>query len=261
MDFEIKISELFEGPIDLLLYLIRKQELDICNLPLGKITQQYMDFISVLEFIDFNQVGEFIAMAGQLIEWKSQQILPGAEEIPEEEVEQDRTSLVAHLLEYKKYRDAAADLEEMRQMMRQNYPRQANDIPARVRDASSEPIHRVELWDLVSAFGRIVKEAQVNPQTKIINQETPIHVYMQRIQEKLKTQGSTTFTELFSTGMQRASLIGTFLGAMELIRHFGVEAQQFELFGEIWISKGNNWTENLDLSQIDSYGATPTPAA
>ncbi len=260
MDFAVNLTDLFEGPMDLLLYLIRKQEVDICNLPIRKITEQYLQFLDILEFIDYNAVGDFIALAAQLIEIKSQQVLPGADEIQEEEVQQDKSSFVSHLLEYKKYRDAAADLEESRRIMQQNYPRLSNDIPARIKDTSKEPIQRVELWDLVSAFGRIVKESQVNPATTIRNQETPIHVYMERIQEKLKTEGSTTFTDLFLPGMQRTALIGTFLGAMELIRHFGVQAQQYELFGEIWISRGEHWVENLDLSQIDSYSSASTPA-
>ena len=260
MDFEVKLTDIFEGPMDLLLYLVRKQELDICNLPLSRITEQYLEFIKILEFLDFNEIGEFIWVAAQLIEIKSRQILPDAEAIEQDEVEQDKTNFIEHLIEYKKYRDAAADLEQCREQMQHNYPRLANDLPPRATKTASEPIKRVELWDLVSAFGRIVKESQVDPQSRIVNKEPPIYVYMQKIQEKLKTQGSTTFSELFLPGMKRTALIGTFLGAMELIRHFGVQAQQYELFGEIWISKGEHWTENLDLSQVDAYGSSPTQA-
>lgn len=261
MDFEVKLTDIFEGPMDLLLYLVRKQELDICNLPLNKVVQQYLEFTKVLEFLDFNEIGEFLWVAAQLIEIKSKQILPDAEAIEQDEVEQDKTNFIAHLLEYKKYRDAAADLEQSGELMQQNYPRLANDLPPRAQNFAAEPIKRVELWDLVSAFGRIVKESQVDPQSRIVNKEPPIYFYMQRIQDKLKSQGTTTFSELFQPGMKRTALIGTFLGAMELIRHFGVQAQQYELFGEIWISKGEHWTENLDLSQVDTYGSTPTPAA
>lgn len=260
MDFEVKLTDIFEGPMDLLLYLVRKQELDICNLPLSRITEQYLEFIKILEFLDFNEIGEFIWVAAQLIEIKSRQILPDAEAIEQDEVDQDKTNFIEHLIEYKKYRDAAADLEQCREQMQHNYPRLANDLPPRAPKTASEPIKRVELWDLVSAFGRIVKESQVDPQSRIVNKEPPIYVYMQKIQEKLKTQGSTTFSELFLPGMKRTALIGTFLGAMELIRHFGVQAQQYELFGEIWISKGEHWTENLDLSQVDAYGSSPTQA-
>ncbi len=260
MDFEVKLTDIFEGPMDLLLYLVRKHELDICNLPLSRITEQYLEFIKILEFLDFNEIGEFIWVAAQLIEIKSRQILPDAEAIEQDEVDQDKTNFIEHLIEYKKYRDAAADLEQCREQMQHNYPRLANDLPSRAPKTASEPIKRVELWDLVSAFGRIVKESQVDPQSRIVNKEPPIYVYMQKIQEKLKTQGSTTFSELFLPGMKRTALIGTFLGAMELIRHFGVQAQQYELFGEIWISKGEHWTENLDLSQVDAYGSSPTQA-
>ena len=251
MNFEINLSDLFEGPMDLLLYLIRKQEMDICAVSLKTITRQYLSFLEVLEFIDYNAVTDFLDVASQLLEIKSQQFLPGKEPI-EEPVVETKQDFVANLLEYQKYRDAAAELEEKRLNMQENFSRISNDLPTRVNNIAEAPIQRVELWDLVSAFGRIVRESQANS-IKVSKKEKSIKEYMLRIQDRLISDGSTTFTDLFIPNMQRSELIGTFLGTMELIRHFGVEARQYQLFGEIWITRGQNWTEKIDLSQFDNY--------
>lgn len=251
MNFEVNLKNLFEGPIDLLLYLIRKQELDICAISLKKVMDQYFSFLDILEFIDYNIVIDFLDVASQLLEIKSEYYLPGSEPI-EEPVVETRQDFVANLLEYKKYRDAAADLEENRLAMQENFARFSNDLPVRASNIAEAPIQRVELWDLVSAFGRIVRESQANLM-KVTKKEKSIREYMLRIQSRLVNDGSTTFSDLFIPDMPRSELIGVFLGTMELIRHFGVEAHQYQLFGEIWITRGKGWTENIDLSQFDNY--------
>ena len=119
----------------------------------------------MLEQLDVNAVGDFVAMAATLIEIKSQMVLPRADEV-EEPVQDPRQELVRRLLDYKKFRDAASILEERGRSWQQHYPRLVDDLPARRRDVADEPIQEVELWDLVSAFGRIIREsAAVGPPT------------------------------------------------------------------------------------------------
>jgi segregation and condensation protein A len=244
--------EMFRGPVDLLLYLVRKHELDVVDIPVAAITDQFLQFIAVLEQIDVNAVGDFLEMASTLIEIKSREVLPGEEEI-EEELADPRQELVRHLLAYKQYRDAASMLEERSREWRQRFPRLANDQPAQPTIPALQPIHEVELWDLVSAFGRVLKaKFAITGPENIRYDDTPIHVYMQRIDERLRREGRSPFTAFFESAVLKSTLVGMFLAVLELVRHRHARAAQAELFGEIWIEPGDEPLP-ADLEAISTY--------
>jgi len=251
MDFRVDLDT-FRGPLDLLLFLVRKHEVEITEIPIATITEQYLDYLAVLERLDVNAVGEFVATASWLIEIKSQQLLPRADEI-DDEMEDPRQELVRRLLEYKKFRDAANILEERSRQWQQRFGRLGNDLPPRRRDLAEEPIHEVELWDLVSAFGLILRETEAAKPSNIVYDDTPIQVYMARIHARVTAQGHLTFAELFEPGMHRSTLVGIFLAVLELVRHHHVRLEQNELFGEIWLLPGAGGGQPLDLSQVDNY--------
>ena len=251
MDFRVDLN-IFRGPLDLLLYLVRKHELEIVEISISAITDQYLEHLSVLERLDVNAVGDFLAMASLLIEIKSQQVLPRSDEI-DGELEDPRQELVRRLLEYKKYRDAASILEERGRQWQQRFPRLSSDIPARERDLAEEPIQEVELWDLVSAFTRIVREQESAKPSNIVYDDTPIQVYMARIHAKLRERGQLAFSELFAAAMHKSTLVGIFLAVLELVRHHYVHVEQNELFGEIWLLPAQNANGPLDLSDVDNY--------
>lgn len=251
MDFRVEL-EIFRGPLDLLLYLVRKHEVEICDIPVAPITEQYLEYISVLEQLDVNAVGDFLAMASTLIEIKSQQVLPRPEEI-EGEIDDPREELVRRLLEYKKYRDAASILEERSRAWQQQFPRLSDDLAGLPREMADEPIREVELWDLVSAFGRVIRERDLARPSNIVYDDTPIHVYMARIHAQLLERGSLAFSELFDAGMHKSAMVGIFLAVLELVRHHHVHVEQNDLFGEIWVLPGRNSAEPLDLSNVDEY--------
>src|SRR3989304_9624719 len=138
MDFRVDLN-VFRGPLDLLLYLVRKHEVEIVDIPIAEITDQYLQYIAVLEQLDVNAAGDFLALASTLIEIKSQQVLPRSDEI-EDQIEDPRQELVRRLLEYKKYRDAASILEERGRAWQQRYPRLSTDLPRHERDLAGEPI-------------------------------------------------------------------------------------------------------------------------
>ncbi len=259
MDFHVDLS-VFRGPLDLLLYLVRKNEVEITDIPIARITDQYLAHLAVLEHLDVDAVGDFLAVAATLVEIKSQQVLPRADEV-QDEVEDPRKELVQRLLEYKKYRDAASMLDERGRRWQERFPRLSSDLPPRERDLAEEPIREVELWDLVSAFGRIIRESEAGRPSNIVYDETPIHVYIGRIQQRLAERGHVAFSELFVPGMHKSSLVGIFLAVLELVRHRQVVLDQNKLFGEIWLIPRPDRDETLDLSQIDSYdhaGANPS---
>lgn len=235
--FRIEL-EMFRGPLDLLLYLVRKQELDVTDIPVAPITDQFLQYIAVLEQIDVNAVGDFLELASTLIEIKSRMVLPGDEEL-EEELIDPRQELVRRLLAYKQYRDAASMLEERGREWRERFPRLANDLPAKARLPEQQPIQEVELWDLVSAFGRVLKEKfSAKGPENIRYDDTPIHVYMQRIDGRLRREGRTAFTTLFDEAVHKSTLVGMFLAVLELVRHQHARAAQQELFEEIWLEPG-----------------------
>jgi segregation and condensation protein A len=260
-DFHVDL-DVFRGPLDLLLYLVRKQEMEIVDIRIAAITDQFLEYLEVLKQLDIDAVGDFIAMASTLIEIKSQHVLPRFDEV-EAEVEDPREELVRRLLEYKKYRDAASILEEQGRQWQLQFPRLGCDLPPRQRDIADEPIHEVELWDLVSAFARILRERDLVKPSNIVYDETPIHVYMTRIQARLLERGRLAFSTLFEQAVHRSTTVGTFLAVLELVRHHQVSVEQNALFGEIWVFPRSDCHEPLDLSRVDNYEhtATKTPDA
>jgi segregation and condensation protein A len=235
--FRIQL-DVYHGPIDLLLYLVRQHELEATELPMAAINEQYLVYIDVLEQIDVNAVGEFLDMASALIEIKSRMVLPGEEEV-EDELADPRQELVRRLLEYKQYRDAANMLEERARLWSERFPRLANDLPSRSHAPDRQPIHQVELWDLVSAFARVLKGKQgARGPENIRYDETPIHVYMRRIDDRVRKDGRVPFTAFFEPVVHKSALVGMFLAVLELVRHQHVCAAQQELFSEIWLEPG-----------------------
>lgn len=251
MNFRVDL-DIFRGPIDLLLFLVRKHEVEITEIPIAPIAAQFLKYLEVLKELDVDGVGDFLDMASTLIEIKSRTVLPHGEEA-EELLEDPRQDLVRRLLEYKQFKDAASMLEERGRAWQQRYRRLGSDLPARPRDPAEEPIHEVELWDLVSAFGRILRQQARTGPSNIVYDDTPIEVYMQRIHADLMQQRRIAMSELFKPYSNKSTLIGLFLATMELTRHHGVLLEQSELFDEIWIMPGETTRETLDLTGVDSY--------
>jgi segregation and condensation protein A len=238
MQFRVQL-DIFRGPLDLLLYLVRKLELDASEISLSVVTEQFLEYLTVLEQIDVEAVGDFLDIASTLIEIKSRSVLPGEEEV-EDELEDPRQELVRRLLEYKQYRDAASMLEERSREWCERYPRLAGDLPGRALSPEEQPIQEVELWDLVSAFGRVLKENSASSGPESIRyDETPIHVYMQRIDERLRREGRLEFTTFFDAAVHKTALVGMFLAVLELVRHHHARAAQTQLFGQIWLEPGD----------------------
>ncbi|QDT97961.1 segregation and condensation protein A [Gimesia aquarii] len=227
---------IYSGPLDLLLYLIRRNELDILDFPIASITASFNEFLDVLELIDLDLVGDFIVMASTLTEIKSRMILPRAEEEEIAEVIDDpRSDLIQQLLEYKKFKDAATALEEHAAEWQEHYPRLSDERPKTGKDPSEDLIKEVELWDLVSALARVVKRKEVEEESSITYDDTPISTYVERIGEKVREQGRLAFSDFFEGEKLRSRIIGIFLAILELLRHHQFRAEQPIEYGEIWI--------------------------
>ena len=227
---------IYSGPLDLLLYLIRRNELDILDFPIASITSSFNEFLDVLELMDLDLVGDFIVMASTLTEIKSRMVLPRAEEEEVAEVIDDpRSDLIQQLLEYKKFKDAANVLEEHAAEWQERYPRLTDERPKSGKDPSEDLIKEVELWDLVSALARVVKRKEVEEESSITYDDTPISTYVERIGTRVREEQRVTFSSFFEGEKLRSRIIGIFLAILELLRHHQFRADQPQEYGEIWI--------------------------
>ena len=235
MDYRIKL-EAFQGPLDLLLYLVKRNEVDIRDIPIKQVTEQYLAYIQVLQWIDVEQAGDFLVMAATLMEIKSKMLLPRSE-VAEPEEEDPRLNLVKQLIEYKQFKEAAALLEARAENQSHRLARQPLE-PANQPDPTTQPLREVELWDLVSAFGRIMQETLAQKPQAIVADPTPVHVYMDFILDRLRRETRLSLSSLIVPPYSRSRLVGLFLALLELMRSRQVRAEQDEAFGELWLCRG-----------------------
>lgn len=240
----------------MLLFLVRRHELDLSEVPLSKVAIQYIDYLEVLKEIEIDAVGDFIDVASLLVEMKSRAVLPRTDLEEEEFAADPRDDLVQRLLLYKKFKDAAVQLEEKGQRWQTRYQRMADDLPPRRTDYSDQPIVDVELWDLVSAFGRVLRDSLPKPEANIIYDETPIQVYMDRIHKRLVNEHQVSFTSLFEEGMHKSAMVGIFLAILELARHHNVHTRQGALHADILVVPGDGFNSDAEFSDVDDYGDT-----
>ncbi|MCC9641715.1 segregation/condensation protein A [Rhodopirellula sp. JC740] len=253
MSFRIDLP-VYRGPIDLLLYLVRRQELSLTEMSLAKVVDQYVAHLEVLQELDLGEVGDFLELAATLVEMKSQAVLPKIEEETEEEaVEDTHEQLVERLLQYKEIRDAAAVLDEMSTRWQTRFERVADDLPTRRNDPADQPIVELEIWDLVSAFGRIMRESAGPPATEVIYDDTPIHIYMQKIHHQLAEHVRVPLVDLVPPGQHKSAYIGWFLAMLELTRHHGTAVDQNEQ-GEIEVVRTEKYSDSLNVNEVDNYG-------
>ncbi|MBI1899769.1 MAG: segregation/condensation protein A [Planctomycetia bacterium] len=257
MSFAVEL-DIYRGPLELLLYLVRKHEIEVEQVSVSSIAEQFQAFLGDLKSIDVNLAADVLEIATTLAEMKARQLMPQPEEAPDEErVEDTRQDLVRRLLEFKWFRDAASILEERSRTWQERHGR-PTDSPPGGRDLADEPIRELEIWDLVSAFTRLLRENLAVQPASIVYDETPIHVYMEQIHGKLTEHGRMSLSEMFRAGMHKSTLVSIFLAVMELVRSRGAIAEQDRLFGEIWLRPGPGAA--LDLSQADNYEGPPQKA-
>jgi segregation and condensation protein A len=232
MDYQVDLAT-FRGPLDLLLYLVKRHEVDICDIPIARLTEQFLEYLGAIQAIDVEWAGDFLVMAATLMEIKSKLLLPRGDEVGEEDAD-PRLDLVRQLIEYKKFKDAAAVLETRAEEQLARLPRQPEPLAG--PDPSQQPLQKVELWDLVSAFGRLMRETLALQPKQIVMDETPIQVHMEAIVDRLREAQRLPFSALFTPPYTRGRLLGLFLAILELIKSRQIMAEQLEVFGDIWIA-------------------------
>jgi segregation and condensation protein A len=227
-DYRVNL-DIFAGPLDLLLYLVRKEEVDIYDIPIAKITDQYIRYIELLKSLDIDLAGDFLVMAATLMQIKSAMLLPKAEpdQIQDDDLLDPRTELVRQLLEYKKFKDAANLLDAAADEQQERFSRPGSLLQKLKPDAEPElDIEQVSVWDLLEAFDLVCKAIGTVGDVRHIQDDTPIDLYQIEILHRLQSEGPMTFERIFESRTSRVVMVGLFLAVLELIREKLVWAEQ-----------------------------------
>lgn len=232
MVYQVKLPA-FEGPLDLLLHLIRVNEVDIYDIPIARITDEYFQYLALLQELDLEVAGEFLVMAATLVYIKSKMLLPADPAAPEEALEEDpRTPLVDMLLEYQRFRAAAETLSGREDQQRQFFFRSTPlEVPA-----GGETLE-VNLFDLLAAFREVVERAKDQPVLDFVTRPVTTAERMVAILDRVAAEASVSFESLFPPGAGRWPVIVTFLALLELLRQGSIRVQQQLDFGEIVVMR------------------------
>ena len=220
--------DIFSGPLDLLLYLVRKEEVEIYDIPIAKITEEYIRYVEMIKMLDVDLAGEFLVMAATLMEIKSFMLLPADELNALADEENDpRAELIRQLLEYKKFKDAANLLKISAEEQEQKFGRSDSIIAGLKTDSEPElDIDQLNIWDLLGAFDSIMKATGGVMDISHITDDTPIDLYQIEILHRLQTEGAMSFARIFADKKNRIVMIGLFLAVLELVREKLVTAEQ-----------------------------------
>ncbi|TWJ18765.1 segregation and condensation protein A [Geobacter argillaceus] len=228
--------EAFEGPLDLLLHLIRKNEVDIYNIPMAEITRQYLAYLEVMNELNLDVAGEFLVMASTLIQIKSKLLLPIApsEEGAEESGEDPRAELVRRLLEYQKYKEAAVSLAGRQLLDRDLFVRPELPSEAEDDEVSEAPLE-LDLFELMAAFRRILQKAPKESFHEVGSENISIADRISDLLAFLQGKELVAFEELFQGNLTREYVVATFLAVLELCKLKMIKVSQLERFGTIWV--------------------------
>lgn len=232
------LLSVFEGPLDLLLYLIRREKVDIHDIPIAPITRQYMEYLDVMRELNLDVAGEFMVMAATLIHIKSRTLLPRPETAAavEGEEEDPRDALVRRLMEYQKFKAAAELLHEREQVRAAQWQRPDERVAALAGD-DYEPELEVDLFSLLNAFQSVLNRLKARPKALLPAEQVPIEVRIEQLLDRLSEHEACGFEALFADCDDRAGLIVTFLALLEMIRLKLVRVFQSGSFGPIRVYK------------------------
>lgn len=233
--YRVQIEE-FEGPLDLLLHLIKKNEVDIYNIPIAAITRQYLEYMELMKELNLDIAGEFLVMAATLLQIKSRMLLPATqEEDGEAEVEDPRAELVRRLLEYQRYRDASQLLSARNLLGRDVFARTFDSPELAAMEPQEEPAD-VELFELIEAFQRVLARVSVDTFHDVVADGISIADRIGEVLSVLHAEKTVCFDSLFTTGMTRDLLVVTFLSILELAKLKLIRVTQVESLGSIWLT-------------------------
>ncbi|MBX3749482.1 MAG: segregation/condensation protein A [Opitutaceae bacterium] len=233
-DYRIKL-QVFEGPLDLLLFLIRKSELDIYDIPIESVTRQYIDALHTMQQLDLEVAGEFFVMAATLMEIKSRLLLPKGQHAVDPNADEDemdpRWELVHQLLEYKKFKEASAQINAMVRLRQDLMERQVSNLSAFGEERPLHPTDRIQLWNAFNIVLRRLAEKLVVGEIK--DEQVTVADQMEYLLQRIRTERTFIFSDLFPGKVTLRVLVATFLAVLELTRLRKLSLQQDEAFADI----------------------------
>jgi segregation and condensation protein A len=247
------ILEAFEGPLDLLLYLIRRQNIDILEISVSDITRQYMEYVELMDAMQFELAAEYLLMAAVLAEIKSRMLLPRSGSLEEEE-EDPRAQLIRRLQEYERYKKAAEDLDEMPRLYRETFTGSAQ--PPELDRSRPDP--DVDMRELLVALGEVMRRADMYEHHQIQREALSTRERMSEVLDALRGSQFVPFVSLFRVEEGRLGVVVTFLAIMELIKEAMVEIVQTEAFGSIHVkARVEEAVEGSGLEDLDDKTEEP----
>jgi len=251
-DYKVKF-EVFEGPLDLLLYLIKKEEVDIYEVNLTHLATQFIEYIDTMRLLDLEIAGEFLVMASTLMYIKSRELLPVDQQVQtegEDDGEDPRWELIRQLVEYKKFKDAAAQLQVLEARQEDIFPR----LPGRLDFATDTPVPRREasIFDLVNAVNAVLKRFNKREDLRdIFEDKWTVSEKIEQLIKLLETKTSVKFSELFEGATSRTEVVVTFLAMLELVKVRAVRIFQEELTGPIIIEAAASMEQAAELANAE----------
>lgn len=236
MSYKIRLG-IFEGPLDLLLYLVKKDHLNIYDIPIAQVTKQYLQYLNLMQLLDLNIAGEFLVMAATLMQIKSKLLLPAQEgEVTEQEQEDPRAELVKRLLEYEKFKEIAESLQQRESQAKEVFKRPKFE---RDKETASETqvYFEASIFDLLNAFSKALEDIPKELFYEVIKDEFTIEEKVHQILHLLLIEQSVRLSDLFGQAKNKMEIIVTFLAILELIRMKEIVARQKDLFSEIEVSR------------------------
>jgi segregation and condensation protein A len=234
-DYPVRLQN-FEGPLDLLLHLIKKNELDIYDIPIALVTQQYLDYLDLMQELNLDVVGEFLVMAATLIHIKSRMLLPRPDPTQEDPEEDPREALVRRLLEHQRFKAAAELLHEREIQRSAQWARPDQRVTDLVGEAP-EPEIEVDLFSLMAAFRQVLDRVRQRPMVPLPVEQIPIETRIEQLLARLSETDACGFEDLFADVNSRGGMIVTFLALLEMIRLKLVRVFQSGAFGPIRVYK------------------------
>lgn len=237
MTYSVK-TQAFEGPMDLLLHLIKKNEIDIYDIPIADITRQYLDYLEIMKTLNLDVAGEFLVVAATLLHIKSRMLLPVPEE-PQQDEEDPRADLVRQLLEYQSVKEAAFSLDKREILERDVFVRKAfpEEFEVEERDVDLEGL---TLFGLIEAFKKVIAELPQETAHEVFAERVSISDKISLILEALDTEDNVSFYDLLKGARSRQDVIVTFLAILELMKLKMIKAHQAQACGPIWVYKAVN---------------------
>ena len=243
-DYPVRL-QIFEGPLDLLLHLIKKHEVDIYDIPIARVTQQYLDYLELMQELDLEVAGEFLVMAATLIHIKSRTLLPRPDPTQEDPEEDPREALVRRLLEHQKFK-AAAELLHEREIQRGAQWGRPDGRVADIVGEAPEPEIEVDLFSLMAAFRQVLERARQRPQVPLPPEQISIETRIAQLLARLSETEACGFEQLFEDVETRGGMIVTFLALLEMIRMRKVRVFQQGNFGPIRVYRRAPMSESAN---------------